>query len=86
MAVSLLVFSPVADPDSGDRKDHQAAKRSPRDVANRAIPSQPCEDDLQLLLGAEFAVLALLCQLDLLGGRAAILRLASDASAELRPS
>lgn len=56
------------------------------DVANRTISPQPGEDDLQLLLGREFAVLALLCQLDFRGRRAAILRLASDAFVGASPA
>jgi hypothetical protein len=36
------------------------------DVSHRAVPTEPGEDDLELLLGAELPVPALLCQLDLL--------------------
>lgn len=56
----------------------------PADVPHRSVAPHPGEDDLQLLLRA--AVLPLLCQLDLLGGRAAILGAIPDASSGLRPS
>lgn len=55
----------------------------PADIPHRSVSSHPGEGDLQLLLGA--ALLPLLCQLDLLGGRAAILGAVPDASSGLRP-
>lgn len=56
----------------------------PADVPHRSVAAPPGEDDLQFLLRR--SLFPLLCQPDLLGGRAAILGALPDASSGLRPS